>query len=345
MEKFNLAEFRSIDLPSETELIKGWLGDKSIPIVSFVCTTFNHELYLKDTIRGFLLQETEFPFEILIHDDASTDGTASIVRYYSDLYPTIIRCTIQTENQYSRDRHYPLHSMFDKAKGKYVAICEGDDFWILRNKISRQVEILENNQNISLTYSKAIICSISDGEKLKNTTGKPLRGNNIYIRNLIPTLTVMFERKLLSDYYAYIGDAHREWLQSDYQLWLWLNLKGSLYFDDKVTSVYRVLESSASRPKQLADQYYFRLSSLSISHFFSKRNHSLVIQRKNLFSNHMLLFFWCVKRNMSEARKHKELALKASGLAQRIFITIFLNSLIIEFLIPVLIKIKAKIIK
>ena len=334
--EFDLTCFRNIVLPSENELMSSWLGDIEKPEVSFVCTTYNHGEFIEDTIKGCLLQQTDFPFEMLIHDDASTDNTCDVINYYSLRYPNIIKATMQAENQYSKDRHYPLHSMFEKAKGKYIAICEGDDFWICREKISNQVKIFEENKNVNLAYSKAFIYSVDKGEVFDCTTGKKLSDDELYTRNLIPTLTVMFKKKVLNGFYDYVGCAQDDWLQSDYQLWLWFSLKGERYFENKVTSVYRVLESSASRPKQLTAQYAFRLSALSVSSFYSEKSNTLSEQKKINFMNHVLVFLWCLKRGMNSSYEHKRIALVNSNTVMRAIIGMIFNPLVVGFIILII---------
>jgi len=96
------------------------------------------------------MQKTTFPFEILIHDDASTDGTADIIREYEVKYPDIIKPIYQTENQYSRGINPYLAFVYPRAQGKYIALCEGDDYWIDPLKLQKQVEFLENKKNISI---------------------------------------------------------------------------------------------------------------------------------------------------------------------------------------------------
>jgi glycosyltransferase involved in cell wall biosynthesis len=113
-----------------------------------LCTTYNHERYLEETLRGFLSQTTTFPFEILIHDDASTDRTQEIVRAWQLRYPTIIRSVLQTENQLSKGRR-GFDILFQQARGKYIACCEGDDYWIAPDKLQRQVEFLESHPEFS----------------------------------------------------------------------------------------------------------------------------------------------------------------------------------------------------
>lgn len=125
-----------------------------VPLVSFSCITYNHVNFIRDTIEGFLMQETTFPVEILIHDDASTDGTAEIVREYELKYPQLITAIYQTENHYSRGIRPLQNFILPISKGKYIALCEGDDYWVSPTKTEEQVEVFRKNKNISLVSTK-----------------------------------------------------------------------------------------------------------------------------------------------------------------------------------------------
>lgn len=119
-------------------------GNTSQVMVSVICLAYNHEKYIRRALEGFLMQETSFKYEILIHDDASTDRTAAIIKEYESQYPEKIIAVYQTENQYSKRVPITL-GLVEKAKGKYIAFCEGDDYWTSKDKLEMQVQILENH--------------------------------------------------------------------------------------------------------------------------------------------------------------------------------------------------------
>lgn len=143
-----------------------WKGDLSKPVVSVCCATYNHEPYIEDALEGFLIQETDFPFEILIHDDASTDKTADIIREYEANYPNLIKPIYQTENQYSK-RNKPGKLNRERSKGKYIAFCEGDDYWIDPLKIKKQSLFLDNT-GYSLCFTRFYTLIQKDNEFFKD---------------------------------------------------------------------------------------------------------------------------------------------------------------------------------
>jgi len=121
-------------------------------LVSICTITYNHAKFIRQALDGFLMQETNFPFEVLIHDDASTDGTADIIREYAEKYPDIIKPIFQKENQYSKGVQISLTYNFPRVKGKYVALCEGDDYWTDPRKLQTQVDFLEANPEFSMCF-------------------------------------------------------------------------------------------------------------------------------------------------------------------------------------------------
>lgn len=165
---------------TQEQVMRNWNGE--IPLVSVCCITYNHESYIAQALDGFLMQRTSFPFEVLIHDDASTDNTADIIREYEKKFPKIIKPIYQKENQYSQGkRDISATWNFPRAKGKYIAMCEGDDYWIDENKLQMQVDFLENNLEYGMCYTNFNLVS----EKSKNIKQKALDTKKWNLKNWI----------------------------------------------------------------------------------------------------------------------------------------------------------------
>lgn len=146
----------------EDEVMRTWLSHGE-PVVSICCATYNHADYLEDTLRGFIGQVTTFPFEIIVRDDASIDGTTDIVKKYAAQYPSIIRAVLENENQYSRGvRATPV--LVNLARGQYVALCEGDDYWITSDKLEKQVQLLRDYPQASMSVARTVVCKPSEGQ-------------------------------------------------------------------------------------------------------------------------------------------------------------------------------------
>lgn len=118
--------------------------------VSVLCNVYNHGKYIRDALEGFVMQKTDFLYEVLVHDDASTDNSAEIIREYEEKYPDIIKPIYQTENQYSKRISIYRTQHLPRAKGRYIAVCEGDDFWTDPCKLQKQYDFMEDNPDYSL---------------------------------------------------------------------------------------------------------------------------------------------------------------------------------------------------
>lgn len=128
-------------------------------MVSVFCYTYNHEKYIAEAIEGFLMQKTQFPFEIIIHDDASSDRTQEIVLKYKEKYGDIIKCILRKENSYSKVHSFKEidEAMLRIANGKYIAICEGDDYWTDELKLEKQVAYMECHPDCTLCFHNATV--------------------------------------------------------------------------------------------------------------------------------------------------------------------------------------------
>lgn len=124
-------------------------------MVSIICNTYKQEKFVRETLESFVNQKTNFAFEILVHDDASPDGTAAIIREYEAKYPELIKPIYQTENQYSQQRQITTEFQLPRVRGKYVAFCEGDDYWTDVYKLQKQVDALEAHPEIDICAAHA----------------------------------------------------------------------------------------------------------------------------------------------------------------------------------------------
>ena len=129
--------------------------EHNTPLVSIVCDTYNHAPYVRRALDSFVYQITDFPFEIIVHDDASTDGTADIIRTYEAARPDLFRCVYRTENIYRKDPKILEHYVFPLARGKYIAICEGDDYWTSPHKLQKQISYMEAHPDCTLCVCAA----------------------------------------------------------------------------------------------------------------------------------------------------------------------------------------------
>ena len=130
------------------------------PLVVIRCTTYNHEAYIRDALDGFVMQQTNFPFVAVVHDDASTDNTAAIIREYASRYPEVILPIYETENQYSKhdgSLRRIMNNACTATGAKYIALCEGDDYWTDPSKLQKQVDFLEAHPEYSLCFHNAIV--------------------------------------------------------------------------------------------------------------------------------------------------------------------------------------------
>lgn len=164
-----------MELRTEAQIIETWQpSETAVPVLSICCITYNHARYIEQALTGFLIQKTTFPIEILIHDDASTDGTADIIRAYEQRYPKIIKPTYQVENQFSKGVRVGIDNNYNLATGEYVAFCEGDDYWTDSCKLQKQVDFLNGHPDYSMTSHDVTFEYDNINEKRAGYTANPL---------------------------------------------------------------------------------------------------------------------------------------------------------------------------
>jgi glycosyltransferase involved in cell wall biosynthesis len=171
------------------------------PLVSIRCLVYNHEPYLRQCLDGFVMQQTTFPFEAIIHDDASTDGSAAIIREYAEKYPDIIKPIYETENQYSKHDGSLGRNIRTVAdpNAKYIATCEGDDFWTDPLKLQKQVDVLEKHPDVTIVF-----CKVNTVTK----EGNPLDWTIPSVETTIPIGKLTLDDYMNEEYYNFRWTFH-----------------------------------------------------------------------------------------------------------------------------------------
>ena len=208
-------------------------------MVSIICCAYNQEKYIEDALKGFVKQKTSFAYEVLISDDASTDRTADIIRKYEKEYPDIIKPLYLTENQYSKGI-YPGTLLFPKAKGKYIALCEGDDYWISNDKLQKQFDALEAHPECDMCAHKALMVRASDQKTIGIIEPMKEEGiltmDNVIIGggNFIATNSLFYREKLEREPARFVAKYY-----IDYTIQMQGAMRGGIYYLNETMSAYR----------------------------------------------------------------------------------------------------------
>ena len=252
------------------------------PVVSICCLTFNHAKYVRQCLDGFLMQETNFPIEILIHDDASTDGTDGILREYEAKYPDKVFPLYEEENKFTHGYRGRMDIVFNysRARGKYIASCEGDDYWTDPLKLQKQVDFMESHPDYSVCFHRCRRYNENTGRFSSDNCGAlfsegqegvELTTDMVLNDWITQPLTMLFRRDMFNpkwrEKYKYYRDQHE----------IYHLLKaGRGYLFSFVGGVYRL------HPKGLASLInpveYCRVS-LPIDREFYHRTHDKVAKR------------------------------------------------------------------
>jgi len=212
------------------------------PIVTVYCMAYNQSQYIRQTIEGFINQKTTFPYEIIIHDDASTDGTGEIIKEYAKRYSDIIIPIIQVENQYSKGVKILDEIVFPRIKGKYIAICEGDDYWCDPEKLQKQVDWMEEHIDYSLCAHNSRYEDCANGtfdsfntiQQDRDFSFEEILYGGKNGRTVFHTSSILFRKE-----YALLPDAFLVKGMGDYPRYLYLATCGKVHCLADVMSVYR----------------------------------------------------------------------------------------------------------
>ncbi len=253
-----------------------WPEDTEV-MVTISSTVYNHGQYLRDALEGFLMQETTFRVEILIHDDASTDGSDDLIRQYLGKYPQLIKCFFQKENTYFKPNKHELRREFRMmTRGKYICHCEGDDYWIDPLKLQKQVSFLESNPEYAMCFHKAKVVA-PEGQEHKLKIYSHLKegtyiGKQIFQDWTVPTASIMyraqFREKIIQT------DKHPDFLFHDIIMFLALADCGKIYCLGDTMSVYRIHDASiTNRPDPSRNLRYIKHLKAIMNSFDGKYAH------------------------------------------------------------------------
>ncbi len=212
-------------------------------MVSIRCATYNHAPYIRQCLEGFVMQKTTFSFEVVVHDDASTDGTTDFVREYAEKYPDIIKPMYEQENQYSKNLAGMNDAINSRLIGKYVALCEGDDYWTDPFKLQKQFDFMESHPDCSLCFHPHY-CLYPNGKMTPHTFR--IKKKEYAIQDLIWRGGESFSTNSFFFHRNYYLDAEKRpafWQNcpfGDEPLMYYLALNGKVCFIDELMSVYRV---------------------------------------------------------------------------------------------------------
>ena len=209
--------------------------------ISVICCTYNHEKYIRRALEGFVTQKTDFPFEVIVHDDASTDGTADIVREYEKKHPDIIKAICQKENKFSKGISPTREYVFPKVRGEYLAICEGDDYWTDENKLQLQYDYLKAHTECALCVHQATVHDCfknTDKDFTEYTENREFSASEIITigGGAFSTNSIVMKKSVYMD----LPDCFKAKGFSDYQVLINGALNGTVYYIARNMSTYNL---------------------------------------------------------------------------------------------------------
>ena len=257
-------------------------------MVSVLCTAYNHEKYITEALESFVMQKTDFRFEVIVHDDKSTDNTASIIAKYAEQYPDIIKPIYQPENIYSKNIDPYIHYMVPAASGKYVAVCEGDDYWTDSSKLQKQFDYMESHPECSLSAHASIIV-FEDGRFRSNYSNYEERDFDIKdVLNdieMFHTSSMFFKTDFFTRNTEYLKDTK---LLFDFETKILLAAEGYVHYLSNVMSARRLFSIGSWTVLNLFDD------DKSIQHFhhainvYNRINEYLNFKYNDLFEKAIL---------------------------------------------------------
>lgn len=212
------------------------------PYVSISSLVYNHSAYLDTCISSLLKQKTTFPVEIVFHDDASNDGSTEIIRSYMNKYPHLIKLVLQEHNSFHHNIRKIENDLYRARLGKYIANCEGDDFWIDEYKLEKQVNFLDANNEFAGIHTNVQFVN-SEGVEVGISNKVPLNLENaefddIVLNSIIHSVSFLYRNDVLLISGTPIWDLTKYYY--DQYLFLVTALNGKIKYLNDITSAYRI---------------------------------------------------------------------------------------------------------
>lgn len=277
---------------------------KEKPLVSICCQTYNHKDYITEALESFLMQKTNFSFEILLRDDASKDGTAEICKDYAAKYPDLINLLAYEENQWQKGIS-PFRDNVKRAKGKYIALCEGDDYWTDPYKLQKQVDFLEANPEYGMVHTDFDRYNIKTDKYQRNWLANSVNSNiKVLSGNILETLltykslvwtgTVCLRTKFVK-MKGYQDLMKNNFMSGDHPLWCWVAAHAKIKYFPESTAVRRTLLKSATKGIDFKTGLKFINSDYRVAQYFVKKfnlNYNIleIAEKKELTRSLYLLY-------------------------------------------------------
>lgn len=285
------------------------LTDKKV-VVSVRCITFNHARFIRQCLDSLVMQVTDFRYQIVILDDASTDNTQDIILEYSHQYPNLIIPILLQENHYSikKDRAHYIKEQEDKVDAEYIAMCEGDDYWTDPLKLQKQVDYMESHPDCMMCFGNAIE-HWEDGRRpdksFSSLEDRDYTGQEICWKWMVPTASIIYRKSILNTELCFRYKSNQRLIVGDLPLFVTCASYGKIHAFSDVFSVYRKQDSGFTRnfnstrsyqmglmwkefPKIFGQEYSEVSTFKAILHF---RNGMYKSKRERNYQMYWMLFF------------------------------------------------------
>ena len=298
------------------------------PVVTIQCLVYNHEPYLRQCLDGFVMQKTNFPYEAIVHDDCSTDQSAAIIREYAERYPDIIKPIYESENQYSKKDGRLIEIINKHTRGRYVAFCEGDDYWTDPYKLQKQVTYLEQHTEIGLCYTDFDIKDENNKHLYRSILKNKQHSNDRFLIEewilktpYIGPMTWMVKKNLWQSIPNVL------FIDGTFHYFTFFLANSKIAYLNATTAVYRIIPESASHSKDLIKVYnYYKLlheEQLALTELYIPKLNKAKLQEainKQYYTKRYNLILCMEDR---EEQKKADLIFKKGNVSKRHLVSLF----------------------